>query len=155
MPEETTASIQPTVSDRYPEFSPEPVDKRPLFIGITVALVFLLLTIGGGIWLFLNPIAAAILRDIFLIYLGFGAVFVILLLIMLVVMTAYLVIKVNDLVQLLDREIKPLLVKIQETAGTVRGTTTFISDQAVQPVIKTASSVAAIRTILRSLFTRD
>jgi len=64
------------------------------------------------------------------------------------------VLKINDLIQLLQREIKPLLVNVQDTAMTVKGTTTFISDHAVQPVITTASTVSAVKAIFRSLFRR-
>lgn len=139
---------------QYPELAPEPMDKRPLIYGIIVAIVIVLIFAGIGVWLFLHPVATAILRDIFIIFLGLGAFVIILLLIALVVITAYLVIKINDLVHLLDREIKPVLIKLQDTAGTVQGTTTFISDHAVQPIIATVSTFAATRAIIRALFQR-
>jgi len=142
------------IDNRYPELSPEPIDKRPIIYGAVFAVVFILIFLAIGVWLFFNPVATAILRDIFIIYLGLGAFVIILLLVVLVVIAAYLVIKVNDLVQLLDREIKPVLLKLQETAGTVQGTTTFISDHAVQPIISTVSTYAAARAIFRSLFRR-
>jgi hypothetical protein len=47
-----------------------------------------------------------------------------------------------------------MLTKLQETMGTVRGTATFLSNHAVQPVINTASNVAAVRAIFRALFQR-
>jgi hypothetical protein len=150
--------VEPALSEnkeRAPELSPKPVDKRPIIFGILAALIIVLIFGGIGVWLYLNPQDAAILRDIFIIYLGLGAFFVILLLIALVVIAAYLVLKVNDLIQLLNREIKPILLKIQGTLGTAQGTVTFLSDHAVQPVISTASTIAAIRAITRSLFRRD
>ncbi len=139
---------------RPPELSPEPIDKQPIIFGAIIALVIFFIFGGIGVWLFFNPAAAAVLRDIFIIYLGLGAFVIILLLIILVVIAAYLVIKINDLVQLLDREIKPILVKLQEIAVTTQGTATFLNDHAVEPVISTVSSVAAVRAILRSLFGR-
>ena len=137
-----------------PELSAEPIDKRPIIIGLIVAIVLLLIFIGIGWWLFVNPVATAILRDIFIIFMGLGIFLIILLLIMLIVITAYLVIKVNDLVQLLDREIKPMLARASETLGTVRGTTSFISEQAVKPIVSTASTFAATKAIFRNLFRR-
>jgi hypothetical protein len=142
------------LGNRYPELSPEPMDKRPIIYGVIFAVVFVLIFLAIGVWLFFNPVATAILRDIFIIYLGLGAFVIILLLIALVVITAYLVIKVNDLVQLLDREIKPVLLKLQDTAGTVQGTTTFIRDHAVRPIISTVSTYAAARAVFRALFQR-
>lgn len=159
MPQETYSSY-PSEPYSYeagnprPELSPQPIDKRPIMYGIIAAVVIILLFGGIGVGLYLNPPVAAVLRDIFIIFLGLGAFVIILLLIALVVITIYLVLKINDLVRLLEREIKPLLVEVQETTRTVKGTTTFLSDQAVKPVIATASTVAATRAIFKSLFQR-
>jgi hypothetical protein len=156
MPEDTNTSYdQVSVDNPRPELSAEPIDKQPIIIGVGVALGFLLISLALGWWLFLHPVAAAIIRDILIIYIGVGIFVVILLLIVLVVITSYLVIKVNDLVQLTDREIRPVLANIQESINTVRGTTVFLSDHAVQPVISTLSSVTAVKTIVRSLFQRN
>ncbi len=156
MPDNNISSFEnnDTVNTR-PELSPEPIDKRPLIIGIVVAFVFLLGSCGFGILLHRNPIDTAILRDIFIIYLGIGSFVIILLIIALVVITTYLVLKVNDLVVLLDREIKPMLAQVQSSLNTVKGTTNFISDQAVQPIIKTAGAVTAVQTVVKSLFKRN
>jgi hypothetical protein len=126
-----------------------------MIYGALVALLILIVFVGLGVWLFFNPAAAAVLRDIFIIYLGIGAFLIILLLIVLIVITAYLILKVNDLVQLTNREIRPVLLRLQETMGSIRGTTAFLGEQAVQPVIKTASTVAAVKAITRSLFRRS
>lgn len=142
------------ITDRRPELSAQPFDKRPLIVGAIVALVIIALFGLIGWWLFVNPEATAVLRDIFIIFLGLGVLLVILLLIALIVITTYLVLKVNDLIHLLDREIRPMLAQVQETTNTVKGTTTFISDQAVKPVIATASAMAATQAIFRSLFRR-
>lgn len=156
MPTDTVSPNGMNSTDNHrPELSGKPADKRPIIIGGVVALGIIVIFAVIGWFLFRNPDAAAVLRDIFIIFLGLGVFIVILLLIALVVITAYLVIKVNDLVQLLDREIKPMLTRLQETVNTVRGTTTFISDQAVQPVIATASTVSAVQAIFRSLFKRN
>jgi hypothetical protein len=154
MSEKMNTSSQPDTSNNYSELSAEPTDKRPLIFGIIAGLIVILLFGGIGVALYRWE-GTPVLRDIFIIYLGLGVFLIILLLIALIVVIAYLVIKVNDLVQLLDREIKPLLGKLQETAGTVRGTTTFISDHAVQPVITTASTVSGIKAIFRALFRRS
>lgn len=154
MSEEISENNQSTNNDRA-ELSPKPVDKRPFIYGGISALIVIVIC---GIIVYLlhaNPTEAAIFRDIMIVFLGVGVFIIILLLIALIVIIAYLVIKINDLVQLLDREIKPVLAKLQETVGTVRGTTTFISDYAVQPVITTASTVSGIKAIFRALFRRS
>jgi hypothetical protein len=154
MSEELGIYNPPDTSNKPPELLGEIVDKRPLIYGSIAAVIIILLFGGLGAVLFLHPAATATLRDIFIIYLGLGVFIIILLLIALIVIMAYLVIKINDVVRLLDREIKPMLAKLQETMGTVRGTATFLSDHAVQPVIATASNVAAVRAVFRSLFQR-
>jgi hypothetical protein len=160
MPEETFAPVPSNshhnfdTHNRRPELSPEPVDKRPLIFGIVFAIIVIVLFGLLGWWLFSNPPAAAVLRDIFIIFLGLGAFLIILLLIALVVITVYLVLKINDLVQLLNREIKPVLTQLQSTVHTAHGTTTFLSEHAVKPVITTASTVAGVQAVFRSLFRR-
>jgi hypothetical protein len=141
-------------NNQYPEFTPAPVDKRPLIIGIVVAAAILLISIIIAVWLFLNPVTAEIVRDIVIIFLGISSFFILICLVIMIVMLTYLILKTNDLVQLLDREVRPLLYNIQETTNTVRGTTTFLSDKAVQPVIATVSSIAAVKAFFRSLFRR-
>jgi len=141
-------------SKQYPEFTPTPVDKRPLIIGIIIAVAIVLIAIVIAVYLFYHPVTAEIVRDIVIIFLGISSFFILICLIIMIVMLSYLILKTNDLVQLMDREVRPLLYNIQETTYTVRGTTTFLSDKAVQPVIATVSSIAAVKAIFRSLFRR-
>jgi hypothetical protein len=155
MPEERNlVPYSHTTGNSRPELSARPVNKKPMIIGGVVALLVLLFFIGLGWLMFSFPDTTAILRDVVIVFMGIGTLLIILLLILLVVITVYLVLKVNDLVQLLDREIRPVLGKIQQTMNTVGGTATFISEQAVQPIISTAATIAAVRTIVRSLFQR-
>jgi hypothetical protein len=141
-------------NNRYPEFSPTPVDKRPLIIGGIVAVVILVMIVLIGVYLFFNPATAQVVRDIVIIFLGLSSFLILIGLIILVMILLYLTLKINDLVQLFDREIKPLLHNIQQTSQTVRGTTTFISNKAAQPIIATVSSIAAVKAIFSSLFRR-
>lgn len=160
MPEETFVPVRNDsasnveASNHWAELSPKPMDKRPIIYGSIIVILVFLGFIGLGVWLFLNPPVAAVLRDIFIIFLGLGAFLVILLLIALVVITVYLVLKINDLVHMLNREIKPMLAQVQSTLNTARGTTAFLSEQAVKPVITTASAVAGVRAVFRTLFRR-
>ncbi len=147
--------MQLSETNSRPELSFKPADRRPLTIGGIVVAVVLLILAGVAIFfLFTNPVETAIIRDIFIIFLGIGSFIIILLLIALVVIAGYLVLKINDLIKLLDREIRPLLGNLQDTAVKVQGTTTFLSENAVKPVINTASTFAAAQTVIRTLFRR-
>jgi hypothetical protein len=139
---------------RAPELSPEPIDKRPIIYGIIAAVIIIVIFAVLGYFLFRYPETTAVLRDIFIIFLGLGAFLTILLLIALIVAAVYLVLKVNDLIRLLNREIRPVLNNFQQTTHTVRGTTSFISEQAARPIIKTAGFIAAIQAIFNALFRR-
>ena len=164
MAKDTTAGTQQNMigneiadynsTNKYPEISPTPIDKRPLIIGIIVAASLLLISILAAVWLFFHPATAEVVRDIVIIFLGMSSFFILICIVIMIVMLVYLILKTNDLVQLIDREIRPLLYNIQETTNTVRGTTSFISDKAVQPVIATVSSIAAVKAIFKSLFRR-
>jgi ABC-type uncharacterized transport system permease subunit len=61
----------------------------------------------------------------------------------------FLIFQINSLIRLLKTEIKPLLESANETASTLRGTTTFISDKVVNPVISASSYVSSARQVLK------
>ncbi len=56
-----------------------------------------------------------------------------------------LVLQLQRLLRLLQDELKPILTSLQETVGTVRGTTTIVSDYVVTPVARLASIWEGIR----------
>lgn len=49
------------------------------------------------------------------------------------------------LIKMLQTEVLPVIRDAQETVGTVRGTTTFVSDNVVQPVVSAGSKMAGLR----------
>jgi hypothetical protein len=58
--------------------------------------------------------------------------------------------QLQSLAVLLRDEIKPILESANETASTVRGTTTFVSDAVVTPMISAASYITAVRETVRA-----
>jgi hypothetical protein len=56
------------------------------------------------------------------------------------------------LVTTIDLDIKPILQQTNETIGTVRGTTTFVSKNVVNPVVKATGYLAGFRRGLKVLF---
>ncbi len=67
------------------------------------------------------------------------------------VVLIFLVIQVNSLIRLLKEEIKPLLDSANETASTLRGTTTFISDKVVNPIVSASSFVSGAEQAVKTL----
>ena len=64
---------------------------------------------------------------------------------------ALLVWQIWRLVKTLQTDIKPIIQDAQATVNTVRGTATFVSDNVVEPVVKTSSKVAGFRRTVQSL----
>ncbi len=83
-----------------------------------------------------------IVRDLFIIVLAMEGMFMMIALIVLIVQIA-------SLVNLLQSEIKPIVDNANETVTTVRGTTEFMSQNVVEPVIKFSAITAGVGAILR------
>ena len=66
-----------------------------------------------------------------------------------------LVWEIRNLAKLLREEIKPILDSADETARTVRGTTVFVSDTFVNPVVRASSFAAGVVQALRILARRQ
>jgi hypothetical protein len=57
--------------------------------------------------------------------------------------------EILNLVKLLRAEIKPILDSADETVRTLRGTTVFMSDTFVNPVVRASGVVAGVARVLR------
>lgn len=55
------------------------------------------------------------------------------------------------LIKMLQTEVLPVIRDAQDTVSTVRGTTTFVSDNVVQPVVSAGSRVAGMRRTVQVL----
>ena len=86
-------------------------------------------------------------RDIAIIVLALESIIIGALLVVLVLQT-------QRLVRLLREEIKPILLSANETVGTVRGTTHFVSETIVSPAIQVWSYGAAARQVLSLILGR-
>ncbi len=65
-----------------------------------------------------------------------------------------LVWEIRNLAKLLREEIKPILESADETARTVRGTTVFVSENFVNPLVRASSTFTGIVETLRILARR-
>ena len=87
---------------------------------------------------------AATVRDIAIIIIAIQSIVI-------GVLLGVLVWQIWRLVKMVQTEIKPILHDAQETVSTVRGTTTFVSDSVVDPVVKTSSAIVGLRATVNSL----
>lgn len=109
---------------------------------IIISGLLLLALVVMGLVLLLQPgTDTARVRDIFIIFMALefllvGGVMVI------------LIIQLARLTLLLQNEIKPILDSTNETANTLRGTTAFLSEHLVEPVLKLNQYMAGLNRIL-------
>jgi hypothetical protein len=115
---------------------------------VLIALVVLAVLGAIGYGLVTHPPFTAVLRDISIIVLALVTVVIGLFL-------TILIFQLQSLTALLRDEIKPILDSANQTANTVRGTTTFVSDAVVSPMIKVASFAAGVGQTLRVLTGSD
>jgi hypothetical protein len=62
-----------------------------------------------------------------------------------------LAVQIARLTLLLEMEIRPMLENANDTLDTLRGTTLFLTESLVEPVMKLQSSLAAIQRVLEVL----
>ncbi len=109
---------------------------------ILIAVVLVGLIITGIVFLTRAGAAATSqVRDIFIIFLALES-FVI------GVVLVILVVQITTLVNLVQNEIKPILKSTTDTINTLKGTTQFLSQNLVNPVIKVNSYTSGIRRLL-------
>jgi hypothetical protein len=113
---------------------------------ILAGALFLLILIAAGTGLFFLSQDEALtrtMRDIFLILLALEFIVVGAALVVLIVQLARLTL-------LLEMEIRPMLQNANDTLDTLRGTTLFLGESLVEPVIRLNSSLAGIQRILEA-----
>jgi hypothetical protein len=123
-----------------------PEQRRGLIIAIVVAVLVIAGLTALAIWLSGNPTVAAAWRDVFIIFMALEFLVIGIALVVLIVQLAVLT-------NMLQHEIKPILDSTNETVNTVRGTTVFISENLVEPIVKLNSYVAAIAQVADTLGT--
>src|SRR3989304_7784179 len=116
--------------------------KQRTFIVVIVLVGILILTgiVFSVIGLLQPDTPTSRIRDIFIIFMAFeslliGAALVI------------LVIQIASLINLIQNEVKPILKSTTETVNTLRGTTAFLSENMVGPVIKLNSYLAGFKKL--------
>lgn len=120
----------------------KPKNKRKY---ILIGLLFLIMAIGL-VYLMINssPEMSTKIRDISIVLFVFESIVIFFSLIILIV-------QFSILINLLQNEIKPILKTTKDTVNNVKGTVEFLSDNMVEPVIKTNSQIAGAAKIVSIL----
>jgi len=134
--------MQNEVADKEKASQDERDQRAAVFIGIFFVVILLALLVWAIISLAqAEPTTTAKIRDIFIIFMALISLFIGFALIILIV-------QITSLINLLQNEIKPILDATNETVHTLRGTTTFLSENIAEPVIKLNTSLAGLQRIL-------
>ena len=122
------------------------VPTKYIVIGVVIVLVIGILSTALLTYLAVNYADTIIVvRDIFIIALGIMSCFSGIVLIL-------LLISIIRLINMLEFELKPILLKTNDTLGTIRGTTAFMSDNVLRPVTTASSYMAGLRRGVMTLF---
>jgi len=109
---------------------------------LAVGAGLLLALIGFGLIMLLQPgTDTGKIRDIFIIFMALEFLLIGIVMIILIIQLARLTL-------LLQNEISPILESTQETANTLRGTTVFLSEHLVEPVMKMNQYLAGMNRII-------
>ena len=132
----------PSGTDTSPSVDTAPAgDKIPtlwIILGVVIVLLLIVGLIVAVTVMINNPAQTETFRDIMIIFMAFESLIIGLALVIMLVQLA-------RLTNLLQYEIRPILEATNETVGSLRGTTQFLSDNLVTPVVKASSSFAALR----------
>jgi hypothetical protein len=139
-PSRQPPSVADVVRQEEPPSSMSQGSKRGLIIGIIVAIVVLAAIAGSIYWLALPSTNTERIRDIFIIVMALVSMITAVSLVILMIQLARLII-------LLQTEIKPILDSTNEAVSSLRGTTIFLSDNLVEPVIKLNEYLAGLTTL--------
>jgi hypothetical protein len=112
---------------------------------VLIGLFILLFSIGlVYLMIICSPQTSTKIRDISIVLFVFESIIICFSLII-------LIIQFSILINLLQNEIKPILKTTKDTVNNVKGTVEFLSDNMVEPVIKTNSKIAGVAKIVSIL----
>lgn len=116
--------------------------KSKMIWAVLAGLIILAALITGIVFLAKSDtITTSHIRDIFIIVLALESLIIGGALVILVVQLALLI-------NLLQNEIKPILETTRRTVNTLKGTTAFLSEHAVKPVINLGSLAAGMKRLV-------
>jgi hypothetical protein len=134
-----TILLEPAQETEMPEQESSWRGKK--FLLITGVLFVVGLVVVGLVLLLQPGTDTSRIRDIFIIFMALEFLLIGIVMIILIIQLARLTL-------LLQNEIKPILESTSETANTLRGTTAFLSDHLVEPVLKLNQYLAGMNRII-------
>jgi len=140
---------QQPYSDIPTKESPQGAIPKGLLIAFVVLAFLIILALSLWIYAAATPVQGlAALRDVAIVVLALESLLVTFIMLVIVIL-------LWDLLNVIQRDLIPLLQSTlesaEETAHTVQGTTTFVSEYFIAPLIKLASTFVGIQATLGAL----
>lgn len=139
--QEHTPPTPPTAQELEAQAEALRQQRKVAIIGSVIAVAILLFIIAAIWYLFQANTPTEKIRDIFIIFMALESLIIGAALVV-------LIIQIASLINLLNNEIKPVLEATNETIATLRGTTQFLSENLVEPVMKLNSYMAGLQKML-------
>ena len=140
--------VAPIIRTETPQLpsGKEPKKSSKTWIFVIVAVIILAVLIASIVLLLSDTTGmTSKIRDIFIIFLAFESLII-------GVVLVILIVQISLLINLLQNEIKPILETTNDTVNTLKGTTTFISSNMSEPVIKLNVYMAGLKKLLALVF---
>jgi len=147
---QSTPPTPPTLanSSRAAERARDRQTRTVIIAAITAAVVLVAILILA-VYVLLQPgTPTERWRDIFIIMVSLES------LVIGIALTVLLV-QLASLINLLQNEVRPILLATSETVNTLRGTAEFLGESVVEPVIKLNSYLASLRRVLELMGIRQ
>jgi hypothetical protein len=140
---ETTPEVIPSPRS---EESTNPVDQerktKRIIAAVIVGAVIILGLLGLAIWFLMQSTTPTDrIRDVFIIVVALESLVI-------GVALVILIIQLASLINLLQNEVRPILTATNETVNNLRGTSEFLSESVVEPVIKLNGYLAGLSRVI-------
>jgi hypothetical protein len=124
--------------------------QRIVFIGAgglggVIAIIFVVgLLLAFTSELEITALRIEYFRNLFMIVLGIEGILII-------GSVAVLIVQIARLVNMLKRDVQPVLTTAQKTVNTAKGTVEFVGDNTVRPIIKASAFMSGIGVVIRDV----
>ena len=150
MPQLEQQPPTPTTPPPAPHLTPEQVaelreqerKQKLILTSVITGIIFLLILIIVAIsYLMLPTTPTDKIRDVFIIVVALESLVIGVALIVLIIQLA-------SLINLMQNEVRPILIATNETVNTLRGTVEFLGEEVIEPVMKLSGYLAGLNRML-------
>jgi hypothetical protein len=142
--QEITPPLEPSSqTPPAPEVDPAVVRRQKLIVAalITGGILFIISICIIG-WALLQPsVPTEVIKNLFIIFLAIEMLIV-------GIAVVVLAVQVATLINLIQNEVRPMLNSTNDTINTLRGTTEFLSENLVEPVLQLNGYLASLKRML-------